>query len=65
MSRTDYLNQQAGMENHATEKNGESESQKHPGYSLSGLLAQCDPDAEISKEDREWINAPPVGKEIL
>ncbi|EBU4215305.1 hypothetical protein E0547_06790 [Salmonella enterica subsp. enterica] len=65
MSRTNYLIQQAEMENHFTEKTGESESQKHPGHSLSGLLAQCDPDAEISKEDREWINAPPVGKEIL
>ncbi|EHZ3051996.1 hypothetical protein K5O51_001788 [Salmonella enterica subsp. enterica] len=65
MSRTDYLNQQAEMENCFTEKNGETESQKHPDYLLFWLLAQCDPDAEIGKEDREWINAPPVGKEIL
>ena len=29
------------------------------------LLAQCDPHAEMSEEDREWIDAPAVGKEIL
>ena len=29
------------------------------------LLAQCDPHAEMSDEDREWIDAPAVGKEIL
>ncbi|EBJ4739027.1 PbsX family transcriptional regulator, partial [Salmonella enterica] len=27
--------------------------------------AQCDPNAEISEEDREWIDAPAVGREIL
>ncbi|MBJ9293312.1 hypothetical protein GHT40_03265 [Citrobacter werkmanii] len=58
MSRTDYLKKQAEMGNRFTEKDGENEPQKHPGYSLSGLLAQCDPDAEISKEDRVWIDAP-------
>jgi len=41
------------------------EAQKRPRYSLEELLAQCDPNAELSKEDREWIDAPPVGKEIL
>ncbi|TKV06624.1 hypothetical protein FDX19_19900 [Citrobacter sp. wls619] len=65
MSGTDYLNQQAEMENRFTEKNGETESQKQPCHSLSGPLAQCNPDAEISKEDQEWVNTPPVGKEIL
>lgn len=41
------------------------EAQKRPRYSLEELLAQCDPNAELRKEDREWIDAPPVGKEIL
>jgi antitoxin ChpS len=41
------------------------EPQKRPHYSLEELLAQCDPHAEISEEDREWIDAPAVGKEIL
>jgi len=41
------------------------EPQKRPHYSLEELLAQCDPHAEMSEEDREWIDAPAVGKEIL
>jgi len=41
------------------------EPQKRPRYSLDELLAQCDPHAEVSNEDREWIDAPAVGKEIL
>ncbi|HCL5274684.1 TPA: antitoxin [Salmonella enterica] len=41
------------------------EPQKRPRYSLEELLAQCDPNAEMSEEDREWIDAPAVGKEIL
>lgn len=40
------------------------EPQKRPRYSLEELLAQCDPQAEMSAEDREWIDAPAVGKEI-
>ncbi|MDU7370160.1 MAG: antitoxin [Klebsiella michiganensis] len=43
----------------------DSEPQKRPHYSLEELLAQCDPHAEMSEEDREWIDAPAVGKEIL
>ena len=41
------------------------EPQKRPRYSLEELLAQCDPHAEMSEEDREWSDAPAVGKEIL
>ncbi|HFZ8993019.1 TPA: antitoxin [Citrobacter freundii] len=41
------------------------EPQKRPRYSLEELLAQCDPHAEMSEEDREWIDAPAAGKEIL
>lgn len=41
------------------------EPQKRPHYSLEELLAQCGPHAEMSEEDREWIDAPAVGKEIL
>ncbi|WP_380178970.1 antitoxin [Kalamiella sp. sgz302252] len=39
--------------------------QKRPHYSLNELLAQCDAQAEASKEDRQWLDAPVVGKEIL
>lgn len=41
------------------------EPQKRPHYSLEELLAQCDPHAEISEEDRQWIEAPAAGKELL
>lgn len=41
------------------------EPQKRPRYSLDELLAQCDPHAETSEVDREWIDGPAVGKEIL
>lgn len=36
-----------------------------PRYTLDELLAQCDPDAPIGEEDREWLDAAPAGKEIL
>lgn len=36
-----------------------------PKYTLEELLAQCDLDAPLTSEDREWMDAPPVGQEIL
>ncbi len=36
-----------------------------PHYTLEELLAQCDANAEISPEDREWLDAPVVGGELL
>jgi antitoxin ChpS len=36
-----------------------------PRYSLEELLAQCDASTEISAEDREWLDARPVGEELL
>ncbi|MBN7123186.1 antitoxin [Erwinia billingiae] len=41
------------------------EPQKRPRYSLEELLAQCDPKAEMSEEDREWMDTPVAGKEVL
>ena len=34
-------------------------------YTLDELLAQCDPSARPSKEDRDWLNSLPVGREII
>ncbi len=34
-------------------------------YSLADLVRQCDPQAPLSPEDREWLAAPPVGREAL
>ena len=36
-----------------------------PHYSLDELLAQCDASAEISEEDRAWLESKPVGSELL
>ena len=36
-----------------------------PRYSLDELLAQCDASAEVSAEDRAWLDSKPVGSELL
>jgi antitoxin ChpS len=36
-----------------------------PRYSLDELLAQCDASAELSAEDRAWLDNKPVGNELL
>jgi antitoxin ChpS len=36
-----------------------------PHYSLDELLAQCDASAEVSAEDRTWLDSKPVGSELL
>ncbi len=36
-----------------------------PRYSLDELLAQCDASAEVSAEDRTWLDGKPVGSELL
>jgi antitoxin ChpS len=34
-------------------------------YTLDELLAQCDASAEVSAEDRVWLDDKPNGKELL
>ena len=36
-----------------------------PSYSLDALLAQCDKTAAADGEDRAWLDAKPVGNELL
>jgi antitoxin ChpS len=36
-----------------------------PRYKLAELLAQCDPDIDVTPEEREWLDAPAVGREVL
>jgi antitoxin ChpS len=36
-----------------------------PRYTIDELLAQCDASAPISAEDREWLDAGPVGGGLL
>ncbi|MHB8767119.1 MAG: AbrB/MazE/SpoVT family DNA-binding domain-containing protein [Deferrisomatales bacterium] len=41
------------------------EPEPRPHYSLEELLAQCDPVAERTEEEREWLDAPAAGRELL
>ena len=41
------------------------EPKPQPRFSLADLLAQCDASAELSAEDREWLDAEPAGRELL
>jgi len=34
-------------------------------YGLTDLIKQCEPGRELTEEDRQWLDAPPVGKEEL
>jgi hypothetical protein len=42
---------------------GQSRPQK-PRYSLAELMAQCDSNAPLSAEDRAWMDAPAIGREV-
>lgn len=41
------------------------EPKARPRYTLDELLAQCDASAELTAEDREWLDAKPIGRELL
>ncbi|MEX6506290.1 antitoxin [Jiella sp. M17.18] len=36
-----------------------------PRYTLAELVAQCDPDAPLTEEDRAWLDDAPAGDEAL
>lgn len=41
------------------------EPQPRRRYTLDELLAQCDPKAPRTKEEQEWFDGKPVGREIV
>lgn len=41
------------------------EPQQRPRYTLNELLAQCNPQARRSKEEREWLEGKPLGGELI
>jgi antitoxin ChpS len=41
------------------------EPQQRPRYTMEELLAQCNPKAPRSKEDRKWFDSKPVGGELI
>ena len=40
------------------------EPQIRPRYTLDELMAGCDASADMTSEDREWLEAPTVGSEL-
>ena len=36
-----------------------------PRYTLAQLLAQCNPKARRTKQEREWIESKPAGSELI
>jgi antitoxin ChpS len=41
------------------------EPQQRPRYTLDELLAECNPKARLSSEEREWQAGKPAGAELL
>ncbi len=41
------------------------EPRARPHYTLGELLAQCNPRAPRSKDDREWLDSKPAGGELI
>lgn len=41
------------------------EPKARPRYTLDDLLAQCSPDAATDADERAWIDAPAVGREVI
>jgi antitoxin ChpS len=39
--------------------------QPRPRYTLEELLAKCDYSQPRTAEEQEWLDAPPVGRELL
>jgi antitoxin ChpS len=39
--------------------------QQRPRYTLDELLAQCDPKAQRSRQENEWLRSKPVGGELV
>lgn len=63
----DLLHLKAGATVSLTVDNGRLvvESQGRPRYTLDELLAACDPAADLGAEDQEWLDAKPIGRELL
>ena len=63
----DLLNLRPGAKVDIDVENGRLviEPKARPSYSLDELLAQCEETGTPSAEDRAWIDANPVGNELL
>jgi antitoxin ChpS len=63
----DLLHLQAGSTVGLTVDGGRLviEPAPRPRFSLAEFLAQCDASAEMSEEDRAWLESKPAGSELL
>jgi antitoxin ChpS len=63
----DVLNLRPGVKVSLTVQNGRLvvESQQRTRYTLDELLAQCDPKAPRTDQERKWLNDRPVGDELI
>lgn len=63
----DVLNLQAGAKVSLAIDNGllVVKPEPRPGYTMAELLAVSDYSQPQPPEDREWVNAPAVGKELI
>jgi antitoxin ChpS len=63
----DVLHLRAGAKVGLAVRNGRLvvEPQHRPRYTLDELLAQCNPRAPHSNEDREWLDDRPAGGELI
>ncbi len=41
------------------------EPKQRPRYTLDELLAQCNPKARRTREEREWLDSKPLGGELI
>jgi len=62
----DLLNLQAGATVDLAVDGGRLivEAKPKPRYTMAELLAASDYSGELSPEDREWVDAPAVGREL-
>lgn len=63
----DVLGLRPGVEAGIAIENGRLvvERQQRRRYTLDELLAECNPKAARTKEDREWTGSSPAGSEII
>jgi len=66
-ARLDILHLQPGTKVGLAVRGGRLvvEPQQRPRYTLDELLAQCNPRARRTKEEREWLAGKPVGGELI
>jgi antitoxin ChpS len=63
----DILNLEPGSKVGVTVEGGRLvvEPPRRRRYTLAELLAQCDPKTRRTREEREWLDSKPVGRELI